>query len=299
MCCLISMCFCFLKFFFFCNWYLSHSIVVIEDAWHDFIFLYLPRFGLWSKMWSHLESVSCALEKKVYPSAFGWNVLKISMKSILSNISFKTCVSLFLFCFNDLFIGVSGVLQSPTIIVLLSISPFMFVSVHLMYWCWVLYSGGFLCMSSHYLYSLELVLWYSRVLESVLPIQRLRGLISGQEQRFHKWFVMELSETKTNTEKQESKDAAAAAKLCQLYPTLFNPKDSSPTGSSVPGILQSRILEWVAISFCSAWKWKVKVKSFSRVRLLATPWTLAYQTPPSMGFSRQEYWSGLPLPSPK
>ena len=68
--------------------------------------------------------------------------------------------------------------------------------------------------------------------------------------------------------------------------------DSSPLGSSVPGILQARTLEWVAISFSNAWKWKVKRKSLSRARLLATPWTAAYQAPLSMGFSRQEYWSG-------
>ena len=72
----------------------------------------------------------------------------------------------------------------------------------------------------------------------------------------------------------------------------------SPPGSPIPGILQARTLEWVAISFSNAWKWKVKVKSLSHVRLLATPWTAAHQAPPSMGFSRQEYWSGVPLPSP-
>ena len=66
----------------------------------------------------------------------------------------------------------------------------------------------------------------------------------------------------------------------------------------VPGILQARILEWVAISFSNAWKWNVKVKSLSCVQLLATPWTAAHQAPPSMGFARQEYWSGLPVPSP-
>ena len=91
--------------------------------------------------------------------------------------------------------------------------------------------------------------------------------------------------------------AAAAAKLLQLCLTLCDPMDSSPSGSPVPGILQARILEWVAISFSDAWKWKVKVKSLSRVRLFATPWTAAYQAPPLMGFSRQEYWSWLPLPS--
>ena len=92
--------------------------------------------------------------------------------------------------------------------------------------------------------------------------------------------------------------AAAAAKLLQSCPTLCDPIDGSPPGSSVPGILQARTLEWVSISSSNAWKWKVKVKSLSRVRLLATPWTAAYQAPPSMGVSRQEYWSGVPLPSP-
>ena len=89
--------------------------------------------------------------------------------------------------------------------------------------------------------------------------------------------------------------AAAAAKSRQSCPTLCNPIDGSPPGSSVPGILQARILEWVAISFSNAWKWKVKVKLLSHVQLLATPWTVAYQAPLSMGFSRQEYWSGVPL----
>ena len=92
--------------------------------------------------------------------------------------------------------------------------------------------------------------------------------------------------------------AAAAAKSLQLCPTLCDLIDGSPPGSPVSGILQARVLEWVAISFSNAWKWKVKVKSLSHVRLLATPWTAAYQAPPSMGFSRQEYWSGVPLPSP-
>ena len=93
-------------------------------------------------------------------------------------------------------------------------------------------------------------------------------------------------------------NAAAAAKSPQSCPTLCDPIDSSPPGSTVPGILQARTLEWVSISFSNAGKWKVKVKSLSRVRLLATPWTAAYQAPLSMGLSRQEYWSGVPLPSP-
>ena len=92
--------------------------------------------------------------------------------------------------------------------------------------------------------------------------------------------------------------AAAAAKSLQSCLTLCDPIDGSPPGSAIPGILQARTLEWVATSFSNAWKWKVKVRSLSRVRLFVTPWTAAYQAPPSMGFSRKEYWSGVPLPSP-
>ena len=93
--------------------------------------------------------------------------------------------------------------------------------------------------------------------------------------------------------------AATAAKSLQSCLTLCDPMDCSPPGSPVPGILQARTLEWVAISFSNPWKWKVRVKSLSHVRLLATPWTAAYQALPSMGFSRQEYRSGVPLPSPE
>ena len=94
--------------------------------------------------------------------------------------------------------------------------------------------------------------------------------------------------------------AAAAAKSLQSCPcdfSLCDPIDGSPSGSTIPGILQARTLEWITISFSSAWKWKVKVKSLSGVWLPETPWTAAYQAPPSMGFSRQEYWNGVTLPS--
>ena len=91
---------------------------------------------------------------------------------------------------------------------------------------------------------------------------------------------------------------AAAAKSPQSCPTLCDPIDGSPPGSPIPGILQARTPEWVAISFSNARKWKVKVKSLSCVWLLVTPWSAAHQAPPSIGFSRQEYWSGVPLPSP-
>ena len=93
--------------------------------------------------------------------------------------------------------------------------------------------------------------------------------------------------------------AAAAAKLLQSCPTLCDPMDCSLPGFSVHGILQARTLEWVAISFSNAWKWKVKGKSLSHVRLFTAPWTAAHQAPPSTGVSRQEYWSGVPWPSPE
>ena len=96
-----------------------------------------------------------------------------------------------------------------------------------------------------------------------------------------------------------SEQETTTTKSLQSCRTLCDPIDGSPPGSPVPGILQARILEWEAISFSNAWKWKVKVKSLSHVRLLATPWTAAYQALPSIGFSRQEYWSGVPSPSPE
>ena len=116
-----------------------------------------------------------------------------------------------------------------------------------------------------------------------------QSLISciGRQTLYH-WVTWEASST----------TAAAAAKSLQSRPTLCDPIEGSPPGSPVPGILQTRTLEWVAISFSNAWKWKVKVKLLSRVRLFMTPWTTAYQALPSMGFSRQGYWSGVPLPSP-
>ena len=94
------------------------------------------------------------------------------------------------------------------------------------------------------------------------------------------------------------KHSYIAAKSLQSCPTLCDPTEGSSPGSAVPEILQGRTLEWVAISFSNAWKWKVKVKSLSHVRPSAIPWTAAYQAPLSTGFYRQEYWSGLPLPSP-
>ena len=126
----------FVLFTFFSSYLISSLIALWLEKVLDMIsiLLNLLRLHLWPKMWSILDSVPCALEEKVHSSAFGWNVLKISMRSISSNVSFKTCVSLLIFYFDDLSIGVSEVLKSPTVIMLLSISPFTSVSVSLMYW---------------------------------------------------------------------------------------------------------------------------------------------------------------------
>ena len=102
----------------------------------------------------------------------------------------------------------------------------------------------------------------------------------------------------TNWAMREALCNLLAAKSLQLYLILCDPIDGSPPGSPVPGILQARTLEWVAISFSNAWKWKVKVKSLSRVQPSVTAWTAAFQAPPSMRLSRQENRSGVPLPSP-
>ena len=134
-------------------------------------------------------------------------------------------------------------------------------------WCWVLYSSGFLCVNSHYL---------------ILPRNEAQSGIKI---------------VRRNINNLRYADAAAAKSL-QSCPTLCNPIDGSLPGSSVPGILQAGTLEWVAMSFSNAWKWKVKVKSLSHIWLFTTPWTAAYQAPLSMGSSMQGYWIGLPLPSP-
>ena len=109
--------------------------------------------------------------------------------------------------------------------------------------------------------------------------------------------TIKLSEEKHEGHIHDVGLAAAAAKSLPSCLTLCDPIDGSPPGAPIPGILQARTLEWVAISFSKAWKWKVKVKSLSHVRLLATPWTAAHQAPLSVGFSRQKYWSGVPVPS--
>jgi len=97
----------------------------------------------------------------------------------------------------------------------------------------------------------------------------------------------------------EQRAPAMLSHFTSVVSDSVRPHRRQPTRLPVPGILQARTLEWVAISFSKAWKWKVKVKSLSHVRLLVTPWTATYQAPPSMGFSRQEYWSGVPSPSPR
>ena len=131
----------------------------------------------------------------------------------------------------------------------------------------------------------------------VVSLENLGGY--NPSESIKKSSLVNIIHTHTHTHTHtHSHTPAAAAKSLQSCPTLCNPIDGSPPGSPVPGILQARTLEGVAICFSNACKWKVKVKSLSRVRLLATPWTAAHQAPPSMGFSRQEHWSGVPLPSP-
>ena len=127
-------------------------------------------------------------------------------------------------------------------------------------------------------YSYQLVMWQGTYYLLIYYISFLKDLILGNV------FYMTA--------------AAAAAKSLQSCPTRRDPIEGSLPGSPVPGILQARTLEWVAISFSNRWKWKVQVKLLSCVWLVATPWTAAYQAPPSMGFSRQEYWSRVPFSSP-
>ena len=119
---------------------------------------------------------------------------------------------------------------------------------------------------------------------------RIHKVLKGKYRQYTLWHISQQNSLWPTS-------AVAAAKSLQSCLTLCDPIDSSPLGSSVPGILQARILEWVAISFSNAWKWKVKVKTLSCARLFVTPWTAVYQAPPSIGFSRLEYWSGVPLPS--
>ena len=135
-----------------------------------------------------------------------------------------------------------------------------------------------------------------------MPSKAICAVANGKSSSFYGWVVFHyiyahhiFIHSSVDGHKLLPYPAAAAAKSLQLCPTLCDPIDGSRPGPAVPGILQARTLEWVAISSSNAWKWKVKVKVLSRVWLIATPWTAAYQAPPSMGFSRQEYWSGVPL----
>ena len=135
-------------------------------------------------------------------------------------------------------------------------------------------------------------IWATREALSSRGSSQLRDISHIAGKFFTIWATREPKMSPTTT-------TTTTTKSLQSCPTLCDPIDGSPPGSPIPGILQAKTLEWVAISFSSAWKWKVKVKSLSRVQPSATPWSAAFQAPPSMGFSRQEYWSGLPLPSPK
>ena len=157
---------------------------------------------------------------------------------------------------------------------------FHYVSIECLYWCF-----RFLNCIILFIFTI-----YWTTLPSLAASNHLSNTVS--------YFPLHRGQIAVFLRRFLCSNIAAAAKSLQSCLTLCDPIDGSPPGTAVPGILQARTLEWVATSFSNAWKWKVKVKSFSRVRLLATPWTAAYQAPPSMGFSRQEYWSGVPLPSP-
>ena len=139
---------------------------------------------------------------------------------------------------------------------------------------------------------------------ALVSLMKAQCFASGENKHFGEQEQLACNMTPAASRKGEFSQlqpflAAAAAKSLQSCPTLCDTIDGSPPGSPVPGILQARTLEWLAISFSNAWKGKVKVKSLSRVRLSVTLWTAAHQAPPSMGFSRQEYWNGVPLPSPQ
>ena len=136
--------------------------------------------------------------------------------------------------------------------------------------------------------------WFRGWLENV-TFPKALCLPTGNTTHLNRQMTPVFSSNKMNNDTQA---AAAAAKSLQSCLTLCDPIDGNPPGSPVPGILQARTPEWVAISFSNAGNWKVKVKSLSCVQLLATPWTAAQQAPPPMGYSRQEYWSGVPLPNP-
>ena len=147
-----------------------------------------------------------------------------------------------------------------------------------------------LATTSHFLMSSRLFLSPREV--------HLSHILDSTRKWYHMYLSFSVWLTSPVWESLGSSAAAAVAKSLQSCLTLCDPIDGSAPGSPIPEILQTRTLEWVAISFSKAWKWKAKVKSLSHVQLLATPWTTAHQAPPSMGFSRQEYWSGLPLPFP-
>ena len=135
--------------------------------------------------------------------------------------------------------------------------------------------------------SLQSCLTLYDLMDHGLPVSSVKGILQA---RILEWVAISSSRWPSCPRNLTwvSGIAAAAAKLLQSCPTLWDLIDGSSLGSSVPGILQARTLEWVAIAFSNAQKWKVKMKLLSRVRLFATPWTEAYQVPPSMVFSRQK-----------
>ena len=154
--------------------------------------------------------------------------------------------------------------------------------------------SGLAYFNSNYIYEIMKNLLYNYIWE-----KRVWNVLRGSQWRKEKILYRTQAHKPNMYENRLLVTAAAAAKSLQSCPTLWDPRDGSPPGSPIPGILQARTLEWVAISFSNAWKWKGKVKSLSGVWLFATPWTSAHLALPSMRFSRQEYWSGVPSPSPQ
>ena len=135
-------------------------------------------------------------------------------------------------------------------------------------------------------------LWYIYTMEYYSAIKK-----NTMESVLMRWMKPEPIIQSEVSQKEKHQYSMLLLLLSRLScPTLCDPRDGCPPGFPVTGILQARTRVWVAISFSNAWKWKVKGKSLSRVQRSATPWTAAFQAPLSLGFSRQEYWSGLPLP---
>ena len=195
-------------------------------------------------------------------TVIGWNVLYLSIKSIWTHVLYKTRVSLHIFHLDYLSIDGNGVLKSPSMIVLLSVSPFMSVNIFCMYL-------GVLMLGAYIYYCYSFFLWgsFATACKILVPWPRIKPVPHTVEaQSLNHWTVREI-----------------------------------PVISSLDGSLNYYVIPFFVSCYSLCFDiyplLLLLLSHFSRVRLLATPWTAAHQAPPSMGFSRQEYWSGVPLPS--